>query len=413
MPQRHYSDRSRIRAWALFDFANSIYPAVITTAVFPVFYNEFVVGDTAPDGTGEFWWGWAVGSSAIFVALTAPILGAIADRNGLRKRFLGLFTGVCLAGVLAMTGLDQGMIFAGFACFVVANIGFEGALVFYNAYLPDIAPPERRGWVSGLGFGVGYLGSALGLILVLPFAQGQTHLVWPIVAAFFLIFSLPTFLVMPADRAVGLGVRAAAAKGIRQFWKTLAQVRHLHNLRNFLVAFFFYINGILTVIVMAGVIATDTFGFDLTQTIILFLIVQISALAGSFALANAADRYGPKRVLIGVLALWTGIGILAFIIESPTIFRVLAVFAGLGLGAAQSASRALMASLIPAGKEAEMFGFYALCGKTSATLGPILFGWTALAFAGNQRPGFLVLTAFFLVGMILLLRVKDPRSASQ
>ena len=408
-------DRRGVRAWALFDFANSIYPAVITTAVFPVFYVSVVVGDTAGDGVGELWFTRAVALSALIVALSAPILGAIADRIGMRKSFLAIYVGVCLAGVLAMTSLGPGMILAGFLFFVVANVGFEGALVFYNAYLPDLAPPEKRGYVSALGFGVGYLGSALGLILVLPFATdlvfatARIELAWVIVAVFFLLFSIPTFRAMPKDRPGGLGVTKAASEGIAQVKRSLALVKSRPNLRNFLLAYFFYIDGILTVIVMAGIIANETFGFSQQQTIILFLIVQFSALIGSFSLAHPTDRFGPKRVLLGVLAWWTLIGVAAYFVRDATVFWVLAVFAGLGLGSAQSASRALMASLIPRGKEAEMFGFYALCGKTSSILGPLLFGWITFLAAGNQRPGFLLLTGFFIAGSFLLLRVRDPR----
>ena len=402
------SDRGPIRAWALFDFANSIYPAVITTAVFPVFYASGVVGGDG--GEGELWWGRAVSLSALIVAALAPLLGAMADRNGVRKRFLVVFVGICLAGVLAMTGLGPGMVLTGFAVFVVANVGFEGALIFYNAYLPDIAAPEERGYVSGLGYGVGYLGSALGLVLVLPFAQGRTELVWPIVAAFFLVFAIPTFLRLPKDVPSGLGVGRAAKVGFGELRRTLAMIRGMPDLRNFLIAFFFYIDGILTIIVMAGVIATNTFGFELQDTIILFLVVQFSALIGALVLARPTDRLGPKRVLTLVLIVWVAVGVSAYFVQDSGTFYALAVVAGFGLGAAQSASRAFMASLIPAGKEAEMFGFYALCGKTSSVLGPVLFGQVTYWAGGNQRPGFLLLTAFFLIGLVLLQRVRDPAS---
>ena len=401
--------RRTVFSWALYDFANSIYPAVMTTAVFPIFYSGYVVGDLAGEGGGDAWWGLAVSTSALLIALSAPLLGAVADGAGVRKRLMAIFVGICLVGVLAMTTLSPGMIVAGFCFFVIANVGYEGSLIFYNAYLPEIAPVERRGFVSGLGFGVGYLGSALGLVLVLPFAQDRTELVWPIVAAFFLLFSIPTFRNLPADRAGGIGIGRAAVGGIVRLRKTIALVRRLPNLRRFLISYFFYIDGILTLIVMAGVIAVETFGFNQVQTIELFLIVQFSALVGSFALARPTDRFGPKPVLRFVLIWWIGIGVAGYFVQSSALFYGLALAGGLGLGSAQAASRTFMASLIPKGKEAEMFGFYALCGKTSSVLGPALFGWLTVQFAGNQRPGFLLLTGFFLVGGFLLRFVKDPR----
>ena len=401
-------DKRTVRSWVLYDFANSIYPAVVTTAVFPIFYRGAIVG--AEGGLGDLWWGWAVAASALVVALTSPLLGAIADRGGTRKRFLGFYVVVCLVGVGLMTTLQPGMVLAGFLCFVVANVGFESANVFYNAYLPDIVPPSRLGRTSGYGYGLGYLGSALGLVLVLPFAQaGRLELVWLTVIAFYAVFSIPAFLFLPRDRG-GMRIGQAAAKGLADFGRIAAEVWRDRNLRRFLFAFFFYIDGVLTVIAMAAIIAQGTFGFDQQQVIILFLIVQFSALAGAFALAKPADTIGPKKVLTGVLFLWVAAGIAAYFVQSSTVFYGLAILAGFGLGSVQSASRALMASLIPDGREAELFGFYALCGRSSSVLGPLLFGGVTFLAGGNQRPGFLVLTALFLIGLVLLQRVVDPKA---
>ena len=403
--------RRQVRSWVLFDFANSIYPAVMTTAVFPVYYVSAVVGGEG--GEGELWWGTAVSLSALVVALSAPLLGAVADRCGVRKRFLAVYVGLCLVGVSLLATVGPGMVLAGFAFFVVANIGFEGALVFYNAYLSDITPPEERGAVSGYGFGWGYLGSALGLILALVFLQvlfpGRIETVWLLVAGFFLLFSIPAFRHLPADRGGDMRVGEAAVWGARRFLATVREVWALVGLRRFLTSYFFYIDGILTVIVMAGVIATETFGFGQTDTIILFLVVQFSAMAGALALAKPTDRLGPRKVLTGVLAVWVVAGIAAYFVRSTAVFYGLAVVAGAGLGSVQSASRAYLTLLIPRGREAEMFGFYAFCGKTSSVLGPLLFGWATFLAAGNQRPGFLVLTALMLAGLLLLRRVPDPR----
>lgn len=404
-------DKKQVGAWALFDFANSVYPAVMTTAVFPIFYMGTVVG--AEGGAGEWWWGRAVSVSAFIVAVSAPLLGAIADRGGARKKLMLFYTALCLVGVTAMSALGPGMVVQGFVLFVIANVGFESALVFYNAYLPDIVPLEQQGRVSGLGFGVGYLGSALGLLMALPFALGERiELVWPLVSLFFLVFAIPAFLFLPKDRAAEMPVLAAARWGVTNFKAIVREVWREKELRNFLIAFFFYIDGVLTIIVMAGGVATETFGFSEADTIVLFLVVQISALVGAFALAKPTDLWGPKRVLNGVLVAWIATGLSAYFIQSATVFYVLAVVAGLGLGAVQSASRAFMSALIPDGKEAEMFGFYALCGKSSSILGPTLFGYAALVAGGNQRPGFLVLTALFVIGLVLLQRVRDPRAAA-
>ena len=402
-------DRRTVRSWVLYDFANSIFPAVVTTAVFPLFYVNVIVA--ADGGLGDRWLTWAVSLSALLVAITSPLLGAIADRSGVRKKFFAFYVAVCLTGVALMTTLEPGMIVAGFLFFVIANVGFESAAVFYNAYLPDIVPPERLGEVSGRGFGWGYLGSALGLLLVLPFGMQERYdFIWPIVIAFFVLFSIPAFRVLPSDGPGQMGVGQAAIVGIRKLKSITAEVWRIPDLRRFLFAYFFYIDGVLTIIAMAGVIAGRTFGFTTQGVIILFLIVQFSAMAGALTMAKPTDRLGPKKVLTGVLMMWVAAGIAAYFIQGQTAFYVLAIVAGIGLGTVQSASRAFMASLIPDGREAQMFGFYALCGRSSSVLGPLLFGMVVVWAGGNQRPGFLLLTGFFLIGLVLLQRVRDPKA---
>ena len=403
-------NRRTVWSWALFDFANSVYPAVITTAVFPIFFKDFIIGEEG--GVGELWWGRAVSLSAMIVAITAPMLGSIADRSGARKRFLVFYTLVCVGAVAAMTTLEAGMLAAGFAIFVVANVGFESAVVFYNAYLPEIAPPRRQGRVSGLGFGLGYFGSAIGLGVALVFVmRGQMDAVWLLTAAFFLVFALPAFANLPPDHR-GDGVLRAAAHGLRDLRQTIAEVSRMKDLRNFLIAFFFFIDGVLTIIVVAALVAEETFGFTQEGVIVLFFILQFSAAAGAFALAKPTDRLGPKKVLTGVLSLWTAAGVAAYFIQGQQAFYALAVIAGFGLGSVQAASRAFMSSLIPKGQEAKLFGFYALCGKSSSVLGPMLFGAVTYWAGGNQRPGFLVLTALFVIGLVLLQRVRDPKAAA-
>ncbi len=378
-------DKRTVRSWVLYDFANSIFPAVVTTAVFPQFYVNFIVTDGG--GLGDLWWSRAVSLSALVVAFTSPLLGAIADRSGVRKKLFAFYVAVCLIGVGLMTTLEPGMLMAGFIFFVIANVGFESAAVFYNAYLPDIAPPERLGEVSGRGFGWGYLGAALGPLLGLPFGQrGQVGALWG---------------------------GWAAVTGIAELRAIIAEVWRIPNLRRFLFAYFFYIDGVLTIIAMAGIIAIGTFGFTTQGVIILFLIVQFSAMAGALTMAKPTDRLGPKKVLTGVLMMWVVAGIAAYFIQGQTAFYVLAIVAGIGLGTVQSASRAFMASLIPDGREAQMFGFYALCGRSSSVLGPLLFGMVVYSAGGNQRPGFLVLTAFFVIGLLLLQRVKDPKAQAE
>ncbi|GIS79212.1 MAG: MFS transporter [Gammaproteobacteria bacterium] len=404
-------NKKQVGAWALFDLANSVYPAVITAVVFQVYYINTVVGNT--DSIGDWWWGRAVSLSALIVAVSSPLLGAIADRVGMRKRFMAFFVAMCLTGVALFTTLGPGAVAWGFTVFVFANVGYEACLVFYNAYLPDIAPSDKQGWVSGLGFGVGYAGSAVGLLLAIPLIETNIDLVWIMVAVFFIIFSIPSFLFLPQDQASDMSVGQAARWGVTNFREILGEVLQERDLRRFLLAFFFYIDGVLTAIYMSSTVASTTFGYTQNELVSLYIALQIAALIGSFVLAKPTDLLGPKKILSGVLVMWTLVAVsIGFIPTSKLWFGALAMVAGFGLGSVQAASRAFMAALIPKGKEAEMFGFYALCGKSSSIVGPLAFGYIAVASGGNQRLAVMALSVLFIVGLGLLRRVNDPRAAT-
>lgn len=403
-------DKKQVSAWVMFDFANSVYPAVIVSVVFQIFFIESVVGNEA--GEGDALWGRAVSISALVVALSAPVLGAIADRAGVRKRLMGFYVGMCILGVTLFTTITPGAVALAFVLFLVANIGFESCLVFYNAYLPDIVPPAQQGRVSGIGFGVGYAGSALGLMLAIPLGQaGMLWAVWLMVAVAFLVFSLPSFLYLPRDEPGEMTVVQAARWGLTSFRALWNEVLRLKEMRRFLLAYFFYIDGVLTAIYMASTLASNTFGYEQTELILLFLGIQVAALVGAFVMAKPTDTLGPKKVVTGVLGLWIAISIAIFFIESKLAFAVVGMFAGFGLGSIQSASRAYMASLIPDGRESEMFGFYALCGKSSSVIGPLVFGQVALMTGGNQKLSVMSISVLFVVGALLLRRVADPKAA--
>jgi UMF1 family MFS transporter len=248
----------------------------------------------------------------------------------------------------------------------------------------------------------------VGLLAAIPLARAERFdLLWLVVAAWWLVFSLPAFLTLPEAKGVGESAGQAMVRGLRDFRRIVAEVWAERELRRFLLAFFVYIDGVLTVIWFASRFASTTLGFEFSELIMVFLAVQISALVGAFALAKPTDVLGPRKVIMGVLVLWTGVAVAAFFITSKAAFFVVAVLAGTGLGSIQAASRSFMAALIPEGKEAEMFGFYAFCGKSSSILGPIVFG-TVAALSGSQRWAVLVLIVFFVVGGLLLRRVRDP-----
>lgn len=400
-------NRKHIAAWTLYDLAGSIYSAVIVAAVFNVYFADVIVGNE--DGRGDQVWGWVGSLSVAIVAFSSPLLGSVADRAGVRKRLMILYTLIGVGAVASFTMLRPGMVWAGFALAVLANIGFEGSLVFYNAYLPDIAPKSHQGRVSGWGFGLGYAGSAVGLLVAIPLARAQRlDLIWLFVASWWLMFSLPAFMALPEARGSGNSVLEAAIRGIADFRRIFREVLAERNLRRFLLSFFFYIDGVLTVIWFAAIFAVETLGFRQDETIVLFLVVQISALLGSLAMARPTDVLGPKKVITAMLVLWSSVAVSAYFITSKSVFFAVAVAAGIGLGSIQAASRSFMSALIPEGKEAEMFGFYAFCGKSSSIIGPLVFGTISRVTGGNQRVAVVAIAAFFIVGGLLLRRVADP-----
>lgn len=408
-------NRRGIISWCLFDFANSSYSAVIAAVVFQVHYINRIVGNE--NGAGDLWWGAAISASMLTVAFSSPFLGGIADHAGIRKRLLAVYTSLCVFAVASFSLLRPGDALAGFALMVLANIGMEGGLVFYNSFLPLIAPADRQGRVSGWGFGVGYAGAILALLLALPLARsGRFDLIWLMVALFFAVFSLPAFLLLPPDDRRSMRASQAGIAGSRKAWQTLREIWARKEPRTFLIAYLIYEDGVNTVIVFSSSLAATTFAFGPSELISLYLAVQMTALAGAFLLAKPTDTWGPKKVVTVSLLLWSAVAVAAFFATGKTAFWMVACTAGLGLGSVQAGTRAFFAQFVPSGKEAEYFGVYALVGKSSAIIGPLMFGQISASF-GNQRPAILSIALFFIIGMLVLRRVKGggpnaPRSTA-
>jgi UMF1 family MFS transporter len=397
-------NKKYIISWALFDFANSSYSAVIASVVFPVYYVNSIVGNEA--GLGDLWWGRAISASMAVVALTSPFLGGIADYGGIRKKLLFLYTAFSVSAIAGLSVLQKGMVYEGFALIALANLGMEGGLVFYNSFLPRIAPQEYQGRVSAWGFATGYSGSILSLLIALPLViKAQFETTWLMVAAFSALFSRPAFLFLPSDMKGGIPAAQAGMTGLKQTFKTLKEIWGRKEPRKFLLSYLIYEDGVNTVIVFSGIFAATTLGFKPQELIALYLVVQVSALIGAFVMAKPIDTWGPKKVVIISLLMWTSVATTAFFIQTKTQFWLLASFAGLGVGTVQAATRAFYTQFIPKEREAEYFGVYSLVGKSSAIAGPLVFGQVSSTF-GSQRPAIFSLVFFFLVGMIILKSVK-------
>jgi len=239
--------------------------------------------------------------------------------------------------------------------------------------------------------------------------SGHFGAAWLMVAIFFAFFSLPAFIFLPGDKKEEGRIIHAAKKGLTYTISTLREIWGKKEARKFLLSYFVYVDGVNTVIVFSSIFAATTLGFETQELIVLFLIVQTTALLGSLIMAKPIDFWGPKKVVMLSLILWTAVSTVAFFIQTKIQFVVIAFLAGLGLGTVQAASRAFHAQFIPEGKEAEYFGVYSLMGKSSAIIGPLIFGYLSAGF-GSQRPAILSIASFFLAGLIILRYVKggDP-----
>jgi MFS transporter, UMF1 family len=399
--------KGKIFVWTLFDFANTSFSIVVVTFLYAVYFKKTVAFG---EPIGDLYWSIATSIAMIVTAIISPILGAIADYSAGKKRFLLFFTALCIVATSALYFVGSGDIFWGVLIFVIANIGFEAGLVFYDAYLPEITTPKNYGRVSGYGFGMGYFGSLATLAIVFPFIQSEMiRETFPIAALFFLIFSLPLFFYLKDNRKKIVRTDSYVTIGITRVWSTLTHLKNYKNLAIFLVAYFFYIEGVNTVIFFSGNYASTTLGFSDTELLIFFIAVQTTAIVGSILLGIVADSIGQKRTIVITLFMWIVTVLLAYFIHDKSGFYVVGFLAGAAMGSCQSTSRSLMSKLTPPERKTEFFGFYSFFGKSSAVVGPLVFGLVSY-LSGDQRLAIISILFFFIVGLLILTKVKDPKT---
>jgi UMF1 family MFS transporter len=414
-------------SWCLFDFANSSYTTLIMTVAYSVYFRDAVVGAT--DNRGDRLWGIANFLAMGIVALTSPILGALSDYSGRRKFFLVATTlqTVVATALLALVG--PGQVTAGIVWYVVATIGFEAGYVFYNSFLPDVSTPKTIGRVSGWAWAVGYAGGLLSLALCAPLIQrplralsgeldplalSQRKISFVLVAIFFLVFALPAFLWLKESLPQGRlsGWREYATVGFRRTAETLRHLGRYREAGRFILASLFFTDGITTVISFSAIYATTTFHFTSGDMVVLFLVLNVVAFPGSLVAGYLADRFGPKRTLVGSLWLWVVTILVGFAAHDRSTFYVMASLAALGMGSTQAVSRSFMAQITPPSRESEFFGFYVLSGKFASMFGPLVFGFVSET-TGSQRMAVLSLLPFFLVGLALMVSVNEQRALEQ
>jgi len=406
--------RREVLAWMLYDFANTAYTVMIVTFVYGVYFKAIVCRGQP---WGDFLWGLNATLSLVLVAAAAPVLGAMADHARGKKFFLFIFTLVCVVFSALLFFVQAGMVLHGMLLFIAANIGFQGALVFYNSFLPELAPEDKVNLISGLGWGVGYVGAIIVVLLSGPFLSGgfaeenliNVRLTFILQSLFYLIFSVPVFVWLK-DR--GLGSErlrpdwAIVRAGFSRLGRTLTSVRRYRELFKFLIAYFIYIEGVTTVIYFATIYASDSLGFTLRELILFYVVVQSAGIVGALVFGYAADRFRPRRTVAFTLLIWFGVTTAAFLSDSKFVFWFIGAAAGVAMGASQCVSRSMMAMMTPRSKVAEFFGFYGVFGKLSAAVGPFVFG-SISALTGSQRTAMLSVGAFFLIGLIVLMTVDE------
>ncbi len=416
-----YLKRRDVRSWALYDWGNSAFATTVMAGFFPTFFKQYWSAGADPtQSTTRL--GIANGIAGLVLALLAPMLGAIADRSGRRLQFLLFWT---LLGVLATAGLyfvGQGQWIIALACFGLAAMGFSGAVVFYDSLMLDIAKPHEYDRVSAFGFSAGYLGGGLlfacNVLMTLKpqwfglsGAAEAVRLSFLSVAVWWLVFTIPLLRnVRPVESGPRMPVRAAAAAGWSELRDTVTHVARYKPVVWFLAAYWLYIDGVNTIIKMA-VDYGLSLGLAAPDLLAALLVTQFVAFPAALAFGWLGTRIGAKPGILLGLAVYAGVTVYAYYLDSASEFYAMAVVVGLVQGGVQSLSRSLFGQLVPPGKNAEFFGFYNMMGKFATVLGPLLIAIVA-AVTGNPRASIISLLLLFIAGGLLLWRVDGLVSAT-
>jgi len=392
----------QIFGWMMYDFANSAFTTIIVTVVYSVYFINHVVG--GDPGYGEMLWGRAVGLSMTLVALTAPILGAVADYSRSKKKFLFIncYLTVIFTALLYFVG--QGDITRGMLFFILANYAFNSANVFYDAFLPEITSVENIGKVSGYGWALGYVGGLVALLGSLVLINTNVRLIFPMIAVHFFIFSLFTFFWLKEVRLPSKRTNYFRV-GFHRIVSTLKNIRKHPQLLKFILSYFIYNDGITTVIVFASIYGITRFGMTTRDMLIYFILAQFTSILGSAAFGWLTDKTSAKLSLSYSLIIWIIVVIWAFFCNSATEYYFVGLAAGLAIGSSQSNSRTMLSRLTPLTRQAEFFGFYTLTGRLSSIIGPVLYGWIAHA-TGDIRYSILSIMLFFIIGWLVLQSVN-------
>lgn len=413
-------------SWYMYDFGNSAYAAVVLLAVYSAYFKGQVVGGAE----GSRLWGIAVGIAMLVVALISPVLGAIADFTAAKKKFLFGFTTVSCIFTALLFFVEKGDVVIGMLFFILAEIGYRGAQVYYNSLLPEIAAEDDIGRVSGIGWAIGSAGGVICLFIILPLIlifEGtfMVRLSLVITAIYFALSTVPLFLNLKESalpQAMPEGENLLTI-GFKRTWATIKKAGRYGEFIKFVIAFLVYNDGVMMAMNFASIIGAVLFGMGQTELIIFVIVVQITNVVGAYTLGHLVDRTGGKRALIVSIMLMILAIVLMYFTQTATFFFFVGALAGFAMAGMQSVSRTMVGMLSPPGQSAEFYGFFAVAGRTSSFIGPTVYGYVAywvanwyerqkgmaevLAEQTGQRFAILSIGLFLLVGMLILTSVHE------
>ncbi len=400
-------NRKEVLAWSLYDFANQPFTTIIVTFIYSAFFVKVIAEN---EQVGTTIWANGIAISALIVAVLSPILGAIADSGGFRKFFLILFTWICAVFSILLYFPQAGEVYFALTLFIIANVAFEMGTVFCNSYLPDLSNDKNSGSISGFAWGLGFVGGLVALFLSMFLFELDGDGIRKInilVGVWFLIFSIPT-IVFVKDRKKEKFKKHHVLNSFSAIKKTFKTVSDYKEISQFLIARLFFNDGLVTIFALGGVYAVGTLDFTFDEVMRLGIVLNIAAGLGAFVFGYIEDKVGVKKVInltLIVLITATLIAIIAPETNHPKeMFWIAGVLIGLMVGPNQSCSRSLMAQLTPKEKINEFFGFFALTGKATSFLGPLLFGIITSFY--SQQMALWVVVFLFGIGFFLFNKVK-------
>lgn len=419
--------KGRRVAWYLYDFGNSAYASVVLLAIYSAYFKEGVVGGAE----GARLWGYSIAIAMLVVAFISPVLGTLADHFAIKKRLLAAFTVMSCGFTACLFFVGQGDIFMGMVFFILAEIGYRAAQVYYDAFLPEIAPRRDFGRVSGLGWAIGSFGGILCLAIVLPLVvlvggNFVLRLTLAITALYYLVFTLPLLLFVE-ERATPEALpkgQSIWTFGFKKLWATLKRAGDYREYLKFMIAFILYNDGVMIALNFAAIIGAVLYGFSREQLIVLIILVSLANVGGAWFFGEISQRTHARGAIFASMLVMVAAVIWLQLNEDGNMFYIIGSVAGFAMAGLQAVSRTMVAKLAPAGQSAEFFGLFAVAGRSSSVVGPALFGFavaegTAAHMAQGMealeaeqlamRMSLFIVLGFMAVGGVILAFVKEER----